>query len=61
MSGEKDLSGCSMENVMDWIGDETTVERKAQLGFSSSGPNKRGRGMGQGHGHGNEIFRRNNL
>lgn len=46
---------------MDCIGDETTVDRKAQLGFSSSGPNKRGRGMGQGNGHGNEIFRRNNL
>ena len=42
MSGEEDLSGCSVENVMDWIGEETTVERRAQLCFSSS-PSERGR------------------
>jgi len=61
VSGEEDLSGCGMENVMDWIGEETTVQRKAQLGFSSSGPRERGRVMGWGSGHGNEIFRSNNL
>lgn len=46
---------------MDWIEEETAVERKAQLGFSSSGPSERRRGMGQRNGHRNEILKRNNL
>lgn len=46
---------------MDWIEEETAVERKTQLGFSSSGPSERRRGMGQHNGHRNEILKRNNL
>lgn len=61
MSGEEDLPSGSMENGMGWVGEETTVERKPQLGFSSRGPSERGRGMGWGNGHRIEIFRRHNL
>lgn len=42
MSEEEDLSDCSLEYGMDQIGDETTMEREAQLDSSSSGPSERG-------------------